>query len=396
MRHLAFTGGFDSTFRLLQILENGDEVTPHYIGGYIDGRENTGSEIETMRSLHAALSAKYPGQLQPIQYVWEWPVDEKIVDGFQAVNRRLRLTQGIGHQYLVLSLYATGHGLSLEVCAEPGGRLWRYLKELQIPEEAGVLPNLGFPVIDKTKEEMMAWAEGHGLESYLLASHTCWRPPAPGTACGQCEMCKRRIAWYEPMEPAPYDVDVSICIPAMLAVGKAETTVKSAVESIMAMDTGKARTVEIIWAGSLNKQRLTKLEKLGSVVHVDTDSDDLAYLRNAASRAATGAVQVHLMPGMKFKGDSLAQGIMQAEKHKFWAPVPVNKGTDGSAHESTPQIPSGRGPWPLVAAPWWAFLRIGGWRSVKNPDSDFSLRARHRGITIARHVEDGITFPETI
>jgi hypothetical protein len=270
------------------------------------------------------------------------------------------------------------------------------MKKWRRPEHADALPCLGFPVIDITKEEMMAWAEGRGLEKYLTGTHTCWRPPEPGTACGKCEMCQRRIAAVEPPEPVHYDVDVSICVPASLAIGKAETTVKSAVESILAMDVGEDRKIEIVWAGKLNAQRKTKLKKLCAVVHVDTDSTDLAYLRNAAAKEAAGHVHIHLLPGMKFKGDALAKGVIRAMQHNFWAPVPVVSGQDGTPYESTEAIPSGRGPWPLVAAPWWAFKRVGRWSPDRTADLDYPAQAQEKGVNIVRYVEDGVTFPESV
>lgn len=69
MTHLFWTGGWDSTFRLLQLLlEEKKEVQPHYI---VISQPSTGKEIDTMLMIRHELYRLYPETrdlLKPIKF----------------------------------------------------------------------------------------------------------------------------------------------------------------------------------------------------------------------------------------------------------------------------------------------------------------------------------------
>lgn len=67
---LLWTGGWDSTFRLLQLLHDTDaDVQPLYLVD--EGRGSTPREIETMRTIRAKIERRWPqvaNRLRPTDY----------------------------------------------------------------------------------------------------------------------------------------------------------------------------------------------------------------------------------------------------------------------------------------------------------------------------------------
>jgi len=390
MIDLAWTGGYDSTYRLLELLEAGKEVRTHYLGCRVDGRESVGSEIETIRALEAALREKYGNRPDPCAIVWEMPEMPDIERQFDAVNRRIGLRNALGAQYLALAGYAEQKGIDLEVCAEPGGRMQRYLDSGAPRSERTWMRRLTFPLLRRSKGEMMAWAEDRGMSRYLLASHTCRHPPALLTACGDCEMCRRRIAAHDPMPMRPYPVDLSICV-----VGNDARAAQAAMAAFAAAVPASWTWEAIHSGGTWSKASCERVVKEGAsrVLAATAESSMLAGQRNACRREAQGRIQLHLSPGASLApgaGD-LLPWLVEAEQG-LWAPVPKTPGNGYLGTAGTPAYPEGRGPWHIVAGPWWAFRRIGGWRDGDNCDATFRRNAPNMGIRIARKEEPKILW----
>jgi hypothetical protein len=113
--HLLWTGGWDSTFRVLQLLLcSRDAVQPHYI---IDPeRPSSGIEIATMEALRWDIARIAPAHrlrstvITPLERI---PRDARI----DAAWRELRRIVPIGEQYAWLAAYVRLKGLdTMELC----------------------------------------------------------------------------------------------------------------------------------------------------------------------------------------------------------------------------------------------------------------------------------------
>lgn len=383
MIHLAWTGGFDSTFRLIGALESGESVTPHYLISYVDGRQSTGQEVETMRSLHAELTRRYPDQLKPMVWgeVSEHP--ESVMSAFASLNRRLRYGDRLGNQYQELACYAMANGIDLEVCAEPGGRMYNYLRNCAPTEaESAALSRLSWPVIDLGKLSMVEMLAARGLDHLLHASWSCWYPRV-GTMipCGVCEPCRRRTVPFEELQPVPYEFDVSLCVPDGYPSSLVDRTVHSFVGAMPGV------SLEIVYGGELKARQKNALAKLAPVTLAIPGRDGLAASRTVTALAATGQVQVHVMPGFVVDEPRILTPHLKHAHIGFWAPVVLDSEGEPTGQPGTNSSPEGRGPWHIVAGPWWAFRRVGYWQSVTACDAEFRLRAANKGIRIVRELD---------
>src|SRR5664279_1118035 len=109
---IMWTGGWDSTFQLVQLLTvQKVHVSPIYL--IDEERRSTGVEILTMKRIKERVFAQYPdtrGLLQPTQYfgVIDIPPNKVISDAFM----RLRERYSIGIQFDWLARFCDEHGLS--------------------------------------------------------------------------------------------------------------------------------------------------------------------------------------------------------------------------------------------------------------------------------------------
>ena len=208
--HLLWTGGWDSTFRLLQLLHDTDaHIQPHYLVD--EKRASTPREIETMRSIRQSISDRSPAaaeRLLPTRYG----------GGFDAItiephHRRqwedLKRFGSVGYQYPNLASYAEQNNirrleLSVQQHIEDGFSIVSHVKPLVEMREtaAGDVPVLSeqhygpeamlkyfaFPLMDHTKLDMKEEAKRNGWMPILQNTWFCFNP-VMGLPCGSCHPC---------------------------------------------------------------------------------------------------------------------------------------------------------------------------------------------------------------
>lgn len=378
--HLAWTAGYDSTYRLLRLLLDVRHVQPVYLARQCDGRRNTASELSALHSLEAELTAQFP-QLLPTRIVKTQATPlPTLTKAFNRINEGLPLPQKLGNQYHQLSLLARAENITLEVCAEPGGKMHRYLSSGYDKElHSRAFSHLSWPVLDIPKVEMMAWAEDNGLEAILNATHSCWFPPLPGTACGDCEPCRRRINPYEPLPPIPAKYDLSVCIPSW---GRPEL-LKPSLQSIIKAVADSGFSAELILAGDGKVPRGIKTLCTKAKIPLRlVQSEHLSgAARNAAAEAAEGEVLACLDGDMILTDSTvIMEGVDAARQGKAYSPIcyALTDDNQGYWRGTLPDImdPGGRGSCGNVAIPRWMYLWSGGWRdgTILGPDIDFRNR----------------------
>ena len=204
---LLWTGGWDSTYRLVELSRMDVTVQPIY--GCDGKRDSMEIEKQTMEKILAALQS-HPGtraHLLPIVYVSldTIPENPEITQAYQT----LKGLTGLGGQYEWLARLAREHP-GLELCLENmpyGGGSGSILKygrvktedgvtaldpEQSSPECAAVFGNFRLPIFHITEQEMLANIRAWGYEDIMAMIWFCHRP-IHGKPCGMCRPCQQKM-----------------------------------------------------------------------------------------------------------------------------------------------------------------------------------------------------------
>jgi 7-cyano-7-deazaguanine synthase in queuosine biosynthesis len=197
---LLWTGGFDSTYRLLElVLQLHEKVQPYY---FIDlKRKSYHLELERMATIQRLVALRQTkGCLLPlsISLVSELQIDEDIAHAWQELRERIKL----GRQYVWLRQHARNAGWAeaevelgiegpIETChiqnaifVDP-----RAAQPVLLPGAATtIFRPFSLPVRDLTKREMQARAERYGFANILAETWFC-HTPYRGMPCGHCKPC---------------------------------------------------------------------------------------------------------------------------------------------------------------------------------------------------------------
>lgn len=205
---LLWTGGWDSTFRMLDlILIKQKPVQPYYL---IDAqRRSLGTEILAMNTIKRRLDIKHPDlshRLRPTVFrdVHDIPPNHEIHESYQ----RICAQNHIGIQYEWGARFAQTEGLSkLELSLIGAGHMFQffgpYLYRQDVEDDVvceidrkhhgtdiyRVFKDYRFPLIFMTKQEMHTKAKQHGFEEFMLLTCFCHTPRSDGRPCGVCIPC---------------------------------------------------------------------------------------------------------------------------------------------------------------------------------------------------------------
>ncbi len=188
--NIFWTGGQDSTFRLIQLLTTTSKIVqPHYI---IRHEDSTGFEIETMIRIRRAIIRKFPdvrSRFLPTIYTNEdcIPTYKEIDDGIEEIRKLIQVNE----QYQIMSRYCKKFNIEkIEVCYE------RDVSELpgdlvlsQYFGNSEVFENFLNPLEELTKRECYHNAKLNGWDDILNMTSFCRRPEVKINACGVCGPC---------------------------------------------------------------------------------------------------------------------------------------------------------------------------------------------------------------
>lgn len=209
---LLWTGGLDSTFRLLQLVWDMERVVqPYYL---IDpDRPSLNYELKAIYQIRRAIVAERPladTLILPIQFraLNDLPRNETISAQYQ----RMAAHWEIGIQYEWLAwLAAAEHLTGIELCLQdsPNGMsAWQtelykncvpvsahkadgyQLPESPKPPELAMFSRFHFPVIDYDKPHMLSWATAQGCAHIMSLTWFCHRPRRNDAPCGLCTPCR--------------------------------------------------------------------------------------------------------------------------------------------------------------------------------------------------------------
>ncbi len=209
--HLLWTGGWDSTFRLLQLaLMEGRRVRPHYVVD--EGRASTLHEFRAMSAIRRACALAFPnaaGRILPTVVVCaaDLAPDATVTARHAAIRREMKF----GSQYEWLGRYALQSGLAdLEIAlekepegCEPDEYQGMLLAELvgeghgrRIRDDVGdermlIFRPFRFPMLHLTKKDAGRIARENGFFELMQLTWFCHARSASGLPCGRCVPCRQ-------------------------------------------------------------------------------------------------------------------------------------------------------------------------------------------------------------
>lgn len=203
-KHVLWTGGWDSTYRILDLLHGTNcAVLPYYLI-YL-GRKSTLIELRTINTMMDRL-AQFRGRLlNPIIRLADRY--KYATEPYAGQLKKILETHRIGTQYLCLAQFRDEQQRTdIELCAEKHGGAWNYIHPFmshndegiftvspQAPKEMqGLLGGFHYPLFDMTKLDMEESAQSGGFRELLELSWFC-HEPVGDEPCGTCPPCQSTI-----------------------------------------------------------------------------------------------------------------------------------------------------------------------------------------------------------
>lgn len=207
---LLWSGGWDGTFRLLQLATNDIIIQPIYI---IDPkRVSTELEIRSMNKILEMMRGRFLGEILDIQFIEkEWILENCADEGISKSFKHVREKFNIGIQYEWFALLAKYMGIEMESAVvhqyhgkveeaiENEGMLvpiendflegrMKVLPKNDITTVSTVFENLILPVITLSKKDEERISIENGWLDIMKLTWFC-HTPINGESCGLCGPC---------------------------------------------------------------------------------------------------------------------------------------------------------------------------------------------------------------
>ena len=217
---LLWTGGWDSTFQLLQLLLlEKRRVEPYYL--IDEDRASTGTELLTRKRILSrirAINEPAAALMQPTKFfsVSEIPICPKITQAYEAIKE----SRFIGGQHEWQARFCENQGVSgLQLCIHKDDKAAVVVKPIvkaiqhnqhcfkvdaqySGTNEYILFKYFEFPVFELTKPDMAQIAKDRGWSQIMEMTWFCHHP-VNGRPCGLCNPCRYTIeeglAWRIPI-----------------------------------------------------------------------------------------------------------------------------------------------------------------------------------------------------
>ncbi len=201
-----WTGGYDSTFRVVQLSRMDVVIRPYYLS---DNRIAESYEIAAIEKA-TQLIRNHPdtkAELLDIVYI---PVDKRPANDpeIESAYNRIFSKNWLGNQYVWLANFAKQHK-GIELSIEKGTNPVRLIeknggfKKISVdsigetyvvdekthPDYLALFGNFSIPLLEVSKLDMKAFFLENGYEDVMKATWFC-HSPINGKPCGKCNPCK--------------------------------------------------------------------------------------------------------------------------------------------------------------------------------------------------------------
>lgn len=203
MTDLLWTGGWDSTFRLLQLARAGAEIQPHYIRN--QERSSLKKELQAMKEIRSKVIERFPEAC--VHEIEIFDRSEIIIsEEFNQAHRNLSSKETLGTQYIYIASYSRQKNIkNMELSIERGvpgrpailpcmentetdqkGR--RVMARSSDSDLQCLFGQFSFPILSMTKRDMLDYAKAYGLLDILNMTWFCHQPVFK-KPCGTCVPC---------------------------------------------------------------------------------------------------------------------------------------------------------------------------------------------------------------
>ncbi len=205
---LLWTSGWDSTFRLLQLVDAG--VVPELIYIIDKRRASHPLEIERMNQILDLIRKRFDVKPEPITFFEkEWVLEQCADDAISRNFKEMQEKYHVGEQYEWFALLARHLDQKLEsaVVHQYHGKVedavsgegmfspvdsplknYEFLSKAGEPVQDSIFQNILFPVIDLTKKDEERIAREKGWMEIMNLTWFCFNP-RNGEPCGVCGPC---------------------------------------------------------------------------------------------------------------------------------------------------------------------------------------------------------------
>lgn len=208
MKNILWTGGWDSTYRILDLVINKNlEVQPYYVVD--NNRKSTPVEINTMEKIRKMIIDIKPEAVNLIKetiFIDKTKVPEK--EEIRKNYDQLISKAFLGSQYVFLASCVDYMGLQdlelsihkddkaqvfvendVELIREENDEYYRLSENPSLPE-LKLFSYFTFPLLEMTKLEMAEKAKESGFSHIMEETWFCYNPLKDGKPCGICNPCK--------------------------------------------------------------------------------------------------------------------------------------------------------------------------------------------------------------
>lgn len=203
MVNLLWTGGWDSTFRLLQLAQDGAVIQPHYVRDPY--RNSLKKEIQAMNEIRLKVNERFPDSRVRETMIIDQP-EIIICQEFVNAHKNLLSRGWIGSQYIYTSSYIRQKKiktmeLSIELLSETRHSVMPCLENTEVNKEGNrviasdadedlicLFSQCSFPVLALRKMDMFKQATERGILDILNMTWFCHQPLL-GKPCGSCNPC---------------------------------------------------------------------------------------------------------------------------------------------------------------------------------------------------------------
>ncbi|NMT63798.1 hypothetical protein [Marinobacter orientalis] len=197
---ILWTGGWDSTFRVIGLLESGYTVNPHYL---VDpGRPSGEVEIKTISEIKDILNSEYGNRILDLKtvHVESIPISNEISDAFDQIRKQ----HFIGSQYKWLAAYALKNDFEfLELSIHKQDHACEVISEFVLEDSCGrfvlgknaplavrkIFEKFSYPIIDKSKSDMKNELPSEISKRVMALTWFCHTPAFGRYPCGHCNPC---------------------------------------------------------------------------------------------------------------------------------------------------------------------------------------------------------------
>jgi hypothetical protein len=224
INYIFWTGGYDSTFRLCQLLIDDKKIVqPIYISDIIDNikekntrRHNKEFEYNAMKEIRKKLNNDFPFTKKtflPLIDIKKINIDSDIQQSMHILKdqkRVRRATCQYGGLAQVAKNIRNKTGKKVEICVERephGSMMYNTINDKvnckenicnlkdklnQYDSSLKIFKDFEFTTLHLSKKDMLNIAKKNNYLDVLKMTWSCWYPQN-GKPCGKCIMCRERI-----------------------------------------------------------------------------------------------------------------------------------------------------------------------------------------------------------